>query len=344
VTQPRTRSTRKDDSDPTGLREILGVLRQVQGDYHGARSMFRGIQDRFARREMEIEQFRKQAVIRRSSSLLLQAVGTRQLGSPPQTHLLAVNLLGSCRVAIDGQPITDWRGGKVRALFKYLVSHRERRIPREQLMEALWPGGDPQAAGNSLRVAVHALRQILHASTANRERYNFILFEDNAYAFGPRLEFWVDIEEFEHHWQAGRQLEKSGGLDSAREEYEAAESLYRGDFLDDDPYEEWTLLRREGLKDIQLTILGKLGKHFLESNDYPACIARCQKIVESDPCREDAYQWLMRCHAALGHPGRAHRWYELCVRALGQDLNLEPSRETMELHQQILDPGRITGN
>lgn len=251
-------------------------------------------------------------------------------------HELRVCLLGPFSTSIDGQPLAAWPSNKAKALFKYLVTHRRRRVPREQLMEALWPGGDLEASSNSLRVAVHALRQVLAAASGRQEREAFILFEGNAYTFSCNLEFSVDMEEFERRWQVGRILAKEDDWDRATKEFEAAESLYQGDFLEDDPYEEWTLVRREALRDVQLAILGKLAESFFKLGDYEGCILRCQKILEHDTRREDVYQWLMRCHAGLGQPGRVRQWYETCVRIFEREFGLAPSRETRELYRQLM--------
>src|SRR5689334_12128100 len=55
----------------------------------------------------------------------------------PAAPPLAVYCLGSFRLALSGRPVLNWRAGKARALFQYLVSHRARPVAREAIMEAL---------------------------------------------------------------------------------------------------------------------------------------------------------------------------------------------------------------
>lgn len=316
---------------------LLSFLRQVQNDYRGARALFQGIQNKFGLREAEVERIRKNLASDRSSRHLAPPVAHPAVGGGTRNgHLLTVYLLGPFRAFVDDRAITDWHSSRAKLLFKYLVSHRHRHIPRDQLMEALWPEGDPHATNNSLRVAVHALRQVLTDSRDDCARDAFILFEGGSYTWSSPLDFWVDVEEFERHWHAGRRLEKAGDTDQAMREFEAAESLYNGDFLEDDPYEDWTLLRREALKDTQLAMLTKLAERCSKLGDYEGCIVRCQKILERDPCREDAYQRLIRCYVLLGQPGRARRWYEMCVSILRQELDLAPSQETVDLCRRLL--------
>jgi DNA-binding SARP family transcriptional activator len=152
----------------------------------------------------------------------------------------------------------------------------------------------------------------------------------------PEIELWIDVEQFERHWVIGRRFEKEGKPDEARKEFELAESLYRGNYLEDEPYEEWTLLRREALKDTYVIILGKLADYSIEMADYEGCIVYCQKILAKDPCREDAYRRLMLCHSRLGQRNRALRWYEICRRTVQTELTTSPDRETETLYHKLL--------
>jgi len=115
----------------------------------------------------------------------------------------------------------------------------------------------------------------------------------------------VDVEEFHSRWLSGQSLEKSGEAAQAVSEYHLAENLYRGDFLEDDLYEDWTLLQREALKDIFLSVVAKLAGDAFKADDYQECIACCQKLLAKDSCREDTYRQLMHCYSRLGQRHRA---------------------------------------
>jgi two-component SAPR family response regulator len=74
---------------------------------------------------------------------------------------IVVGCLGSLTVQIGDSRVGRRRSGKAKALFEYLVTHRGRAIPRDTLIEVLWPDPDAAASGVSLKVAVQALRQVL---------------------------------------------------------------------------------------------------------------------------------------------------------------------------------------
>jgi DNA-binding SARP family transcriptional activator len=252
---------------------------------------------------------------------------------------LQVRCLGSFEVSLGWDKLDSWRSNKAKLLLKYLIAQRGRPVPKDVLMETLWPECDPLAGNNNLKAAVHALRQTLNLNgkDANDQGVAFyVLFLEGSYMINPQAELWVDVDEFERHCAVGRRLEKEGQIDEAMRAYELAEGLYRGDYLEDDPYEEWALLRREALKDVYLSILGKLGEHSVRREDYEVGILYWQKILSKDPCREDAYRGLIRCHSRLGQRSRALHWYNLCARTTKTELNTLPDQQTEALRDRLL--------
>ncbi len=243
--------------------------------------------------------------------------------------LVQVRCFGRFEVLRSGEPIEYWRRAKAKMLLKYLVARRQ-PVPRDVLLDLLWPEGDPQMAGNGLRVVLHALRQSLGG-----ESHDWIVLEGNNYRLHPRSPVWVDVEEFQTNYALGRRLERQQPAVAMRH-FETAEDLYRDDYLIEDLYEEWTLARREELKDQYLMLLVKLADYASQQDDPEGCIMRCHKILQKDRCREDAHRRLMRSYARLGQRSQALHWYDVCVDTLESVLDVEPSEQTRELHQQIL--------
>jgi DNA-binding SARP family transcriptional activator len=264
--------------------------------------------------------------------------------TPPQraatAHALAaqsgggtvVRCLGSLQVTVGGIAVDGWRSGKARALFEYLVTHRNRAVTRETLIQALWPDPDALAAGTSLKVAVHALRQVLAESARNGASATLtVVGRDSGYELkAPSA--WVDVEEFERCCRLAGQLDRTGAASEALELYERAADLYRGDFLAD-AWDDWVVFRREGLKDQYLFVLARLADAAIDAGDYQRCIEFCQRLLEEDMCREDTFRTLMVCHARLGQRGRVRRWYDLCVRTLRTTLDIEPEPETQRVYE-----------
>jgi DNA-binding SARP family transcriptional activator len=244
---------------------------------------------------------------------------------------LAVHLLGRLCVAVDNEPVGDWPSARCRSLFGYLLTHREPWPLREVLMEVFWPESPPEASRNSLNVAIHGLRRTLRTVTV----LPVILHGGGAYGIHPDLQLWLDVEEFESRVECGCHREEAGDADRATREYESADGLYRGDFLADGLYEEWAALTRERLRLAHLDVLSRLSNLHFGAGRYAACAALCQRIIERDPCREDARRRLMRCYSRQGQPHLALMQYRACVRALAAELGVDADPATASLHDQI---------
>jgi DNA-binding SARP family transcriptional activator len=251
-----------------------------------------------------------------------------------QTELkknLTAQLLGSCRISIDDHAIEDQISGRSLAVFQYLVFHHAQKQHREILMSVFWPDAPPDSARNNLNVALHSLRQVFRKVTD----LPVIEFHNGAYHFNPKLQIWLDVDNFEQHIQAGFANEQSGAIELAMQEYEIGVNLYQDDFLIDDPYEEWALAPRERLRIAYLNALGSLSQIYFSQEQYPACVVLCQRILERDNCREDTHSLLMRCYSRLGQRSLALRQYQVCVDALQSELGVNPVVETKQLAERI---------
>src|SRR5262249_54294602 len=105
-----------------------------------------------------------------------------------------IHLLGELRVAFCGRPVETWASGRGRAVLEYLVVHRHSRVRRARLMHVFWPEAAPDAARNSLNVAIHGLRNSLRSVAGDRP---IVIYRDGCYFIDSVLDVWVDVEVFE---------------------------------------------------------------------------------------------------------------------------------------------------
>jgi DNA-binding SARP family transcriptional activator len=251
-------------------------------------------------------------------------------GKEAGLHLSAYTL-GNFRLSIDDSNLLESPGGRGLAVLKCLLANQNHLIPREVLMDTLWRDAEPNSARNRLNVALHSLRSALRSLT----KTPIVLYGEGNYFFNPDIQVWIDFEEFERHLQAGHQLEAAGQLPEAIIEYEITASLYQGDFLEEDLYEDWPVLTRERLRVAYLDVLDRLSQIYYSRSQYAACVALCQQILEQDNCREDAHCRLMRCFSRQGQQRLALRQYQICVDALRQELEIYPEAATTQLAERI---------
>ena len=243
---------------------------------------------------------------------------------------LEIHVLRHFEVSVHGAPVErkSWQRRKPKQLVKLLALQPSRRLHREQVMDLLWPDADPETAANSLNKAIHAARLALEPQLSKASISHFIITEDQQIALRSSQGLWVDADEFDR-------LTKESIKSSEPEIYEAALALYRGDLLIDDPYEEWTVRRREKLRDIYLDLLRRYARLCEERGHHSRCIELLQSLIVADPSDEIASRNLMRLFSRTGDRHQAFVQYARCVGALSRELDVGPERATVELYHQI---------
>ena len=251
---------------------------------------------------------------------------------------LRVRFFGGFEVLCEGEPVPLGRNGKAVAILKLLLAERPRPVSQDRLMGWLWPESSLKKARWSLNSAVHALRKLLAScpSSPPSAPANYVLLEEGRYMLCPSVRVSTDAEEFDERYGRGRVLEAEGRRTEAAAEYEGAVALYRGDYLAEDLYEDWTMVERERLSNAYVDMLGRLASRYMETGRPQECIRACYRVLEKDRCHEESYRLLMRCYAMVGLRGRALRQYALCEGTLRREYGMSPSPETLQLYERLL--------
>ncbi len=249
---------------------------------------------------------------------------------------LRVHLFGNFEVFSRGRPLELGRNGKAIAIFKCLLVRKGRPISQDMLMDWLWPDSGLKKARWSLNSAVYALRRSLDDHPPETVMSDCVVLERGYYRLARGLQVLSDVEEFDDHYERGRFLERAKEAGDAASEYEKAVALYRGDYLLEDLYEDWTMIERERLTSVYVDILDRLAAYHEQVESLQQSIADRYLLLEKDPYHEESYRALMRCYAHLGLRGRALRQYELCERRLQCLHGISPAPETRALNEKLL--------
>ncbi len=245
---------------------------------------------------------------------------------------LTLSFLGCFQVSLDDRPVTDFKSNKVRALLAYLAVEADRPHRREALAGLLWPDWPDRDALSNLRYALASLRRTLGDHTAEPP---FLLITPHTIQFNPASDYWLDVAELE------RQIADSscGAADCAKQV--AVQSLWRGSFLPGfsiggaAPFEEWALLRREQISLQVMSLLGNLAAYHEARGDYPAAQACARQQIALEPWSEEAHRTLMRVLTLDGQRSAALRQYCTCRDLLRDELDVEPTEETVALYEAI---------
>ncbi len=251
---------------------------------------------------------------------------------------LDIRCFGVFELHREGRRITPdmiQRRGAI-SLLKILLVHAGRPVPRDVLLELLWPESDPALAANRLHTLVHSLRQLVEPSPSTKE-WVFIRNDGDRYFFDANGPCSLDLDEFRRCIAIGERLEHEGDLAGAANAFEAVVGLYRGDFLEDDLYSEWIWEEREHLRETCLNAIRKLAARHMEQGRFDEPIELYRRALRLDPAREQNHQGLMAALLATGRRDEALRQYEACKEALRRELDVRPLPETEHLYRLALN-------
>ncbi len=246
---------------------------------------------------------------------------------------LCVRLLGPFSVHERGRLVTAWHGQKSQRLLKFLVARHRRPTPRDVLIELLWPEIDPEVGRRNLHQAVYLLRRSLRDGSHDRHH---IVFLHDCYLLDPTISLWVDAEAFDATVAAGRTAASAGDARGAADILAASMELYRGDYLEDAPYEEWAVPERERFRALYAEVANELAELQLQTGELDAALSTSRNLLGRDPCDELAHQRIMRVYAARGQRNLLVHQFRTCVEALRRTYELGPSPETLSVYRQFV--------
>lgn len=244
---------------------------------------------------------------------------------------LSLTLLGTLAITLDGQPVAGIESDKARALLARLALEPERAFRREALSALLWPEAAPAEAAQNLRQALYNLRRAL-GETA-------LLTTPQTVLFNAAAAVTVDALTWRRLW-GETQTHRHRRRETCRpclERLAQAVSLYRGDLLagfalkDCPAFDDWLAVEREQLHVQVLEALTLLANAAERRGDRAAAQEYVRRQLALEPWLEAGHRRLMRLLTLDGRRAAALEQFEVCRRALADELGLAPEEETRAL-------------
>lgn len=243
-------------------------------------------------------------------------------------------LLGNFRLLVAGELIPIHPGGKSEALLSLLALQSGRRMPRERLVQTLWPASDLALGLRSLNTLGYNLHKLLGPALNGAAP---VLHEDGYYRLNTAAGIDVDVTNFDRLVACGDQRLHAGDTVASHDAYTRAVALYRGDLCF--AADAHTLMERERLRARYLTLLAQLAEYHYQAGDFSTALEYLWQLLVRDPCREDAHRLVMRCYLRHGERAAALHHYQICVDVLRTEFDATPEAATVALYNQIrLEP------
>jgi LuxR family maltose regulon positive regulatory protein len=251
---------------------------------------------------------------------------------------LNIETLGGFRV-IRGEDVIqedEWDRSQPKQLLKVIVSYGANGIPKETLIDQLWPEERPKSAESDFKTTLQRLRKSLEPQIDKDFGSSYIHLHDNLVSMDAEL-CQVDIDLFLLLLRNGEEKEKAGDVKEALLIYNEAIEMYKGDFLENEFYIPWADRKREELKGKYIELLGKAAHLHDRQGTVKKAIECYKKAIRTDSLLEESYQKLMTLYSSKGMYNEALRTYEACKKVLKQELKTKPDPMTTALYNKILE-------
>ncbi|MCI0543484.1 MAG: AAA family ATPase, partial [Actinobacteria bacterium] len=246
---------------------------------------------------------------------------------PLRIYLFGGFLLERSGVALP--PIASRAG---RSVFAHLVMNRDRPLQRDLLAGTFWPD---MPEGRARRRLSHTLWQI--HDVVNQDGSSHLAVTSDTLAFDTTSPYWLDVEEFERHFEVSTGGPAEGGPASRLDgkSLRACVELYRGDFLAGF-FDDWVIVDQDHYRQRYLVVLRRLIDVTKAGGDYEEALAHARRLTHHDPLTEEVHREVMRLCFLLGRTEEAVQQFERCRSVLAEELEAEPSPATVVLHEKIL--------
>ena len=251
---------------------------------------------------------------------------------------LRIETLGAFRVFRGDSLIEEkeWDRHQPRQVLKAIVSYGGQKIPKEILIDELWPDESPQAAEKNFKTTLQRLRKSLEPFTHKDFGSSYIHLHNNFVFLDPEL-CQVDIKQFLSLLKMAEEREKRGDIKAALSHYTEAVELYKGEFLPEEVYAPWADKKREELREKYIKLLNKMANLHERQGAVKKTIDCYKKAIQTDPILEESYQRLMSFYSGRGMYNDALRTYEDCKKALKKVLRTKPDSTTTAIYNKILE-------
>jgi DNA-binding SARP family transcriptional activator len=262
------------------------------------------------------------------------AVASRAVVPAGANRAVRLGVVGPLEVRIDGRALEakDVGSRKARTLLALLAVERPRPVPVDLIVEAVWGDAPSRRPLQDVATLVSRLRTTLGRDAVSGGR--------NAYRLGDGVRVdLADAQSLVTDAERRTPAEPGAALDVARR---AVRLLDRGGVLMDLPLAEWA----EPARAVHALLLRR-ARHAaaaaaLRAGEPGVAQDLSEAALRADPYDEASCRLAMRAHHAAGEPARALSAFARLRTTLADDLGVDPSPETRQLHVAILRGNRPT--
>jgi DNA-binding SARP family transcriptional activator len=235
-----------------------------------------------------------------------------------------VSAFGSMRVRRGGHDaqIVPVRRPRQRILLGYLLARVENPPSREQVVEAIWPDAEPEAAVNSLNQTVYQLRRVIDPAYRDGESPPYLVATAETVALDPTL-VTTDLQEFR---LLGRAFDRGESAD-VRALGNHLVDLVDGEFLAELIYEDWANAFRMSVHAEVRQVLMRFTEDPWVAAYPDLALRAATKLADLDPYDEKAQLGIARSLRSMGRGEAARLAVRRFLTRFHEDLGETPETD-----------------
>lgn len=220
--------------------------------------------------------------------------------------------------APDGRRLElHWRTAKAKELFVYLLHKRGSSVPKERLIDLLWPEMEEEKALTNLHTTVYQVRRLLKDQVLPCR----LSYVENSYRLDAP-EMACDADRWEAEVKGALEEPMIDGVRLQR--LKRLADAYGGDFLEQEGY-LWAEDERQRLRLLWLEAARRAADLAERTDNTADAAALLVRIRERFPYAEEYHLRLIRLYDRMGLQREADAEFERLVR-MQEELGLKPER------------------
>lgn len=245
---------------------------------------------------------------------------------------------GQFRFSCGKQPVGDLmrRRNKARMLLKWFLLNPGKLGSTDEFIDLFWPELPCETALGNFHVTMHYLRHMLESDLEPRQESRYIhRTSNNFYWLETDENWWTDVSNIHRLLERAQVYDLSGDKRKAAFYYRKVAGYCSLGFLPEDESEDWLHSYRRHYEHIYSQVLMHLIQLYTQIGDVEEMVEYAYQSLQLSPYNERATQAIITAHLQQGNVAVAQRKLEDFCASLQRDLGLFPSKEFLDLRDQV---------
>jgi two-component SAPR family response regulator len=234
---------------------------------------------------------------------------------------LQIRCLGSFRLKWEDEEPIKWRAEKTKELFAYLLHNRGRAITKDDILDTLWSGDDPDRAIRQLYNGIYYIRKAIEEYGIGRD---LIAIDSNYSIRLNGVDYDIDrVKELMNKLRPGN-----------IEDMEKINEIFTGEYLEKEDY-AWAYTLREEYSVLHQDLLMKLALAYIEAMESDKAEKILFRAYEIDPYKEAVTEQLLSLYLKTEERNKGIKHFRTYVNLIKKELGVRPGNKLIELYQAL---------